>query len=183
MECDFIPPGGGNCMLNRAVSVAFFWLLVVAPGAGQTQDSDSQTLRQILMELRAIHEDMRVTESTQLLVAELQMQQAVVDRAAESADNAREKLDNIHRDQQQAASDLGRFEENLDKITNPDEKNDFAQRIEQLKGNADLLQKTERDANQNLQDMQLRLQNAEDKLSSIEAELSAVIARPAPGSK
>ena len=106
-------------MMNRVVSVAFFWVLVVGACAAQTRDSDSQTLYQILVELRAIHEDMRVSETTQLLVAELEMQQGVVSHAVQDADNARTKLNEIHLDQKQVAAELDRAEDQREKASNP----------------------------------------------------------------
>jgi chromosome segregation ATPase len=100
---------------------------------GQTQNQDSQILKQILAELRAIHEDMRVTETTQLLVAEIEMQQGVLNRATENVDNARTKLNGILADQKRLASELDRAEEALDKAGNADDRNGIAQTIDQFK--------------------------------------------------
>src|SRR5258708_16623473 len=102
-SCGPSEAGGRHPMLNRVASLAFLSVLVVGSNAGQAQDSDSQTLHQILLELRAIREDMRVSESTQLLVAELGMQQDVVNCATQNADNAPHKLNDLHADHQQCA--------------------------------------------------------------------------------
>lgn len=139
--------------IQRQVLIALFCLMATVASRGQSQDTDSQTLRAILAELRAIHEDMRVTETTQLLVAELEMQQAVVSRATESADNARERLDNVLRNQKQLASELENLQDRLDKATDSDLKNHLSQSIEQMKSNTDQLKVAERDSNTNLQDM------------------------------
>jgi chromosome segregation ATPase len=170
-------------MLNRFVFVAFFWVLVVGASAGQAQDSDSQTLHQILVELRAIHEDMRVSETTQLLVAELEMQQGVVSHATLDADNARTRLNEIHLNQKQIGAELDRAEDQLEKAANPDERNAVAQEIERNKSNLAGLKTAERDWTTTLQDMQQRLQNAQDKLANIESELNAAIARLGPVQK
>jgi len=45
--------------------------VMVAPCFGQNSQSDSQTLQAILNELKQIHEEIRVTETTQILLAEL----------------------------------------------------------------------------------------------------------------
>jgi hypothetical protein len=74
--------------IYRMALAAVSCLMLTAASHGQSQDSDSQTLRAILAELRAMHEDIRVTETTQMLLAELQLQQGVLDRAIESADHA-----------------------------------------------------------------------------------------------
>lgn len=167
-------------MLNRVVYVASLWVLVAGASAGQTPDSDSQTLHQILVELRAIHEDMRVNETTQLLVAELEMQQGVVSRATQDADNARTRLNEIHLDQKQVATELDRAEDQLEKAANPDERNAVAQDIERHKSHLATTKTAERDWTATLQDMQQRLQIAQDKLASIESELNSAIARLGP---
>jgi hypothetical protein len=170
-------------MLNRLVSVAFFSMLAVGASAGQAQDSDSQTLHQILVELRAIHQDLRISETTQLLVAELQMQQGVVSRATQDVDNAQTKLNGIHLDQKRVSADLDRAGDQLEKDVNPDERNAIAERIEEQKSNLAGLKIAERDLAATLQDMQQRLQNAQDKLAGIESELNAAIARLGPAPK
>lgn len=170
-------------MLSRVVSVAFFSLLVVRASAGQAQDSDSQTLHQILIELRAIHADMRVSETTQLLVAELEMQQGVVNHAMQDADNAQTKLNEIHLNQQQIAAELDRAEDRLEKATNVDVRNAVAQDIERHKSNLTGLKTVEKDTTTTLQEMQQRLQNAQDKLASIESELNSAIARLGPAAR
>lgn len=167
-------------MPKRIFSIVFFCIFATATTPAQKPDGDSQTLRQILAELRAIHEDMRVTETTQLLVAELEMQQGVVNRAVESADNARSKLDGIHIDQKRLAGELERGEDQMDKASNSDERNAIAQENDRRKANLEALKAIEHQANTDLQDMEQRLQNAQDKLASIEAELNAAIARLGP---
>jgi len=77
---------------------------------GQGPESDLQTLREILVELRAIHEDMRASEATELLVAELQIQQGAVNRATEGTYNAQAKINEINQDQEHADADLDRLE-------------------------------------------------------------------------
>lgn len=170
-------------MLKRGGLIIFICVAAVATCFGQNRDSDSQTLREILTELRAIHEDMRVTETTQLLVAELEMQQAVVNRAIESADSARSKLNDIHIDQKRIAVEMDQAEEQLSKAANADERNAIVQEDERRKANSDNLKNIEHGASTALQDMEQRLQNAQDKLANIEAELNAAISRLGPAAK
>lgn len=167
----------------KILGAAVVWLAITAASYAQNQDSDSQTLRAILAELRAMHEDIRVTETTQFLLAELQLQQEVVNRATQSLDHAQEKLTEIHLSQQQIAADLDRTQNAVDKAASMDEKNALSQRIEELKSNGDQLKSAERDANVNLQGMKQRLQEAQDKLSGIDDQLSTAINRLAPSSK
>ena len=167
-------------MLNQIVSVAVFSVLAIGITPAQKQNDDSQTLHQILAELRSMHEDMRVTETTQLLVAELEMQQSVVNRAIESADNARSKLDGILIDQKQLTAEIERGEDQMDKAPNPDEKNAFAQETDRRKANLETLKGIEQQARTTQQEMDQRLQNAQDKLATIEAELNSAISRLGP---
>lgn len=109
-------------MLIRIAVIALICLPLAPLGRAQNRDADSQTLREILVELRASHEDMRVTETTQLLVAELEMQQGVVNRATEDADNARSRLSDCRLDQKHVDGELQTLEEHLDKSSNADEK-------------------------------------------------------------
>jgi len=176
-ECVLIQAEVATIMLNRFVFRVLVWLALMSPSLAQKQDSDVQTLKQILTELRAIHQDMRVTETTQLRVAELQMQQATVNRATESADAARAKLSGIHLDQKRAADELARSEDRLEKAQNLDERNALSQDIDRRKSDVAALKAIERDSNSNLQAMEQRLQNAEDKLTNIEGELNAAISR------
>lgn len=167
-------------MLNRALPVLTFWLLVSTASVGQSQDSDSQTLRQILVELRAMREDVRVAETTQVLFAELELQQAVVNRATEEVDNTRRKLNEIHESQKHLSSELEAFDDRLEKVASPDERNAIERDVEQRKSNLSELETAERDCNSTLQDMEQRLQSAQDKLDSIDSELNSAIARLSP---
>jgi chromosome segregation ATPase len=166
--------------IYRMALAAVSCLMLTAASHGQSQDSDSQTLRAILAELRAMHEDIRVTETTQMLLAELQLQQGVLDRAIESADHAKEALDQARHAEQQRAADMERLRDELDKATEPQVREALSARIEELKSLADQTKNAERDANANLQAMQQRLQEAQDKLAAIDDELSAAISRLAP---
>ena len=169
-------------MFKRGGLIFLFCVAAVATSFGQSHDSDSQALREILTELRAIHDDMRITETTQLLVAEFEMQQAVVNRATESTDSARSKLNDIHIDQKRIAVEIDQAEEQMSKAANADERNAIVQENERRKANSYNLKNIEHGASTTLQEMEQRLQNAQDKLASIEAELNAVVSRlgPAP---
>ena len=167
-------------MLMRMMVAALVGSTLIPATLAQTRDADAQTLRDILAEIRAIHEDMRVTETTQLLVAQLEMQQGVVNRATENADTARAKLSDLHLDQKHVATELETLQEHLDKASTPDERNALSTEIERQKSNQAELKNAERDRTATLQQMEQRLQAAQDKLSAIEDELTAVVARLGP---
>jgi hypothetical protein len=170
-------------MKMRIVFTASFLFALAVTGFGQDRESDSQTLQQILVEIRGIHEDVRVTESTQILLTELEMQQSVVNRDTGNADNARSKLLDIQRDQKLTASELEHAEDNLNQASNPDEQKHFADEVERLKGNIAALKIEESGRSATLQEMEQRLQTAQDSLQDIEKELNEIIARVRPGTK
>jgi hypothetical protein len=175
--------GRGNSMTMRTVFTAFFLFALALTGFGQDRESDSQTLRQILIEIRGIHEDVRVTESTQILLTELEMQQSVVNRDTENADNARSKLLDLQRDQKLVASELEHAEDSLSQASKPDEQKHFADEVERLKGNIAALKIEESGHATTLQEMEQRLQTAQDSLQDIQKELNEIIARVRPSSK
>ena len=150
---------------------------------GQTRDRDSQTLHDVLAELGAIHDDLRVSETTQLLVAEQGIQQNVVSRDTESVDTASAKLDEVRRIEKQEADHLEQAEDRLDKTTNADERNKLSGEIAAEKSNIPALKEAEHDCSVTLQSMEQRLQSAQDKLASIEAEISTAMSRIAPTTK
>jgi len=167
----------------RTVFTAFFLFALALTSFGQDRESDSQTLRQILVEIRGIHEDVRVTESTQILLTELEMQQSVVNRATENADNARSKLLDLQRDQKLVASELEHAEDSLSQASKAEEQKHFADEVERLKGNIAALKIEESGRATTLQEMEQRLQTAQDSLQDIQKQLNEIIARVRPNSK
>jgi len=167
----------------RTIVTAFLLFALAATGFSQDRESDSQTLQQILVEIRGIHEDVRVTESTQILLTELEMQQGVVNRATENADNARSKLLDMQRVQKLSASELENAEENLSRASKPDDQEHFAAEVERLKGNIAALKIEESGRTTDLQQMEQRLQTAQDSLQEIEKELNEIISRVRPSTK
>jgi chromosome segregation ATPase len=170
-------------MTDAKILIACFWFAIAAAGFGQNPGSDSQTMREILTEIRGIHEDMRVTQTTQILLTEFEMQQSVVNRATEDVDSARTKLLEVQRDQKLVASDLQRAEDHLGEASDADEKKHIAEEIERHKSNIAAMTIEERGRTTTLQQMEQRLQTAQDTLEQIESELNAIVARLHPSGK
>jgi chromosome segregation ATPase len=174
---------GRNRMRNQVIVIALFFSLFRVAGVAQTQSTDSQTLRGILVEIRAMREDMRVMQSTQMLIAELELQQGVVSRATEAADTARNRLNQIRENQKLLATQIELLQDRLENAVIQQDRNTNEQTIENDKSRLTALETSEKDANSTLQDMQQRLQNAQDKLESIESELNSTLARMGPVAK
>ncbi len=170
-------------MIAPKVLIACFWFAIAATGFGQNPASDSQTMREILSEIRGIQEDMRVTQTTQILLTEFEMQQSVVNRATENVDSARTKLLEVQRDQKLVTSDLQRAEDRLSQASDAEERKHIAEEIERHKSNIAASTVEERGRTATLQQMEQRLQTAQDSLEQIESELNAIIARLRPGGK
>jgi hypothetical protein len=160
--------GDYKIMTIRPALVVFL-LVGTLRSPAQNRQTDSQTLQEIFGELKAIHEDMRATESTQILIAELEMQQGVVNRATENLDQARERLSDVQRDLKMAGADLAMAQNHLDQISNPDERKHIADDYDRLKMNMTTLKEEEQRRAMTQQDMQQRLKAAEDRLDDIES--------------
>ena len=169
-------------MRIRADLAAFLFFVFTVSGFGQARESEAQTMQSILTEIRGIHEDIRATETTQILLTELEMQQSVVNRAMENVDSARSRLLDVQRDQKLVSSDLKRAEDNLSQVSDPNERKAFEQDLERHKANMAALKIEEQGRASTLQEMQERLKTAQDSLDNIENELSAIVKRLRPAS-
>jgi chromosome segregation ATPase len=127
--------------------------------------------------------DDRLSESTQILLTELEMQQSFVNRATENVDSARSKLQDVRRDQKLEAGEVEHDEDHLSQASDPDEKKHFSEEIERHKANIATLKIEKGNRATALQEMEQRLQTAQDSLQDIEKELNEIIARVRPSSK
>lgn len=163
---------------------AFAALLAFAssfPCLAQSSDSANKTLLAILAEIRSIHEDIRATESTQILLTELEMQQSVVNRAIEHFDEARSRLLQIQQDEKGLVAELNRVKEQLNQATDPGEQKHLADEVERNKSNLAALKSEEQLRSTALQEAQERLRNAEEALDSTQSELNDMVKRLSPG--
>ncbi len=104
---------------------------------GQVSQSDAQTLQAILAELRAVHSELRVqearTQTVQILLYELQTQQAVINRATQRVDDARSKLSGVQEGERHFAADITRSEDVLRTTEDQAEKARITANIERSK--------------------------------------------------
>jgi hypothetical protein len=162
------------------VAVTLFTLALVVPCFGQTTQSDSQTLQAILAEIRAIHQEVKTTQSTQILLTELGIQQSVVNRATQRVDDAQSKLNDIKAAERDEAATLVRGKEKLDETTDPREAKDIADQLEQIKGHAAVLAALEPDRTNNLQSAQQQLKDAQEALDDIQNQLNTIVKQLTP---
>lgn len=164
-------------MTIRWILFPIFLFVAFDLGSAQTSQSDSQTFHAILNEIRAIHDEVKTTEATQILLTELEMQQGVVNRATQRVDDMQAKLSEVKAEQRYTAQELARAKENLDQATDQQQIKDISGKIESLKNDASGLNNAEQERSTNLQAAQQKLKDAEDTAGDIESQLNAIVKR------
>lgn len=146
--------------------------MLASPGFGQTSKPDPQIQQQILDELRAIHRDLRATTTLQLLLAELQLAQTSLDRATQRRDTLKVQVTQLQADEKTAQADVARIEAGLEKSSNPDLKEQFVGRLEELKDGLRKVTTQEEAKSEQLQDAESRLRTAQAEMDNVQAQLS-----------
>ena len=167
-------------MAIRAAAITFLALTASVLSLAQTTQSDSQTLQAILAEIRAIHHEVKVTQTTQILLTELEVQQTVVNRATQRVDDAQSKLSEIRAAEKDTAGEQTRIKERLDQTTDPNEAQALADRAEGLKRQAATMANAEQDRTTTLQSAQQQLKDAQDALDDIQTQLNAIVKQLTP---
>ena len=152
-------------------------MLSVAPCVGQT---DSQTLQAILVELHGIHNDVRLSQTTQILLAEMQMQQTVVNRALQKRDELRASVSQMQSEQKNITAQIAQFEERASTELDLAQKKQLAQVEGQLKSQMAMFKAQEPDRANDLADAESRLVKEEDALNGIQDQLNAVVKKLQP---
>lgn len=160
--------------------VACVVLMAAVSCAGQSEPSDSQTLRAILSEIRAVHDELRVTQTTQILLTELEIQQSVVNRATQRADDAQSKLREAKAAETDNAARQKQYKDQLDETTDQNETKELTYRIEQLKSEAAALATMDQERTSAVQAAQQQLREAQDALDDIQNQLSQIVKRLNP---
>lgn len=150
--------------------VIFPVLLLPRSMAAQTKSSDTQTLQQILGEVRQLRRELQVTaaaaQRAQILMFRLQAQENAVRRLQDRVDDSRSKLTQIEQEKSKLSQDLKQFEDSQTRAVNDDPV--VRKEVEQTLAN--LKARLEVDANDE-QEMQARLTDAEEQLRTEQAKL------------
>jgi hypothetical protein len=162
------------------VTFALFGVLSVVPGFAQTNQTDSQTLRDILTEMRAIHNEVRLSETTQILLTELGIQQTAVNRATERRDELRTRVSQTQVNQRELALRLTRAQESADAATTPEGKKNFADMQENLKSSIASLKRQELEYTNTLQEAESSLRKEQLTLDDIQGQLNDVVKKLQP---
>jgi hypothetical protein len=167
--------------MKHAATFALLAVFSVLPGIGQTPtQTDSQTLEAILVEMRGLHNDVRLSQTTQILLTELEVQQTQVNRAMQKRDDAKTKVTQLQENQKNIAAQLARFDDNASATTDPQQKQQFTQMQDQLKLQMTMLKSQEQDRANDLQDAETALRREQDTLAGIQDQLNAVVKKLQP---
>jgi cysteinyl-tRNA synthetase len=166
--------------MRKATAVAFFAILSAVPGLAQAGQTDSQTLQAILAELRGMHNDVRLSATSQILLTELQLQQTAVDKAAQRRDELQNQVTQLEANQKNMATQLANLEANPATTTDSPQ----ARQIQQMKDNIkaqSAAQKTQEDLRTNdLLDAEGSLRKAQDTLADIQDQLNTIVKKLQP---
>jgi len=170
--------------MKHAATFVLLGIIGVLPGFGQaTAQADSQTLQAILVEIRGLHNDVRLSETTQILLTELEMQQTAVNRAMQKRDDAKTKVSQLQDAGKNTAAQLARFDELASANTDPQQQKQMAQTADNFKAQLATMKAQEQDRGNDLQDAENALRKEQDTLAGIQDQLNAVVKRLQPVEK
>jgi predicted RNase H-like nuclease (RuvC/YqgF family) len=159
---------------------AFAFLAILSAMPCLAQSADSETLQAILAELRSMHNDVRLSATSQILLTELQLQQSTVDKARQHRDDLQNQVTQLQANQKNMAAQLANLDANS---TTPAD----AQQARQLQQTKDTIkaqsaaQKTQEDQRTNdLLDAESALRKAQDTLADIQSQLDTVVKKLQP---
>jgi len=169
--------------MKHAAAFALLAVFSVVPSFGQAPaQTDSQVLQAILVEIRGLHNDVRLSQTTQLLLTELELQQTQVNRAMQKRDDAKNRMSQLQDNEKNIAAQLARFEDSARATNDPQQKQQFTQMQEQMKSQAAMMKAQEPDRANDLQDAEAALRREQDALSGIQDQLNAVVRKLQPAS-
>jgi len=166
--------------MKHVATFALFGILGAAPAISQTNQTDSQTLQAILTEMRSIHNDVRLGQTTQLLLAELEIQQNALNRAMERRDNVQTKLSQVQDNEKNLTAQLAQFQTGADATIDAARKKQFADMQDNLKNALTNLKSQEQDRSNELQDAETSLRKEQQTLAGIQAQLDDVVKKLQP---
>jgi hypothetical protein len=168
--------------MKHAAIFALLAIFSVLPGFGQAAQTDSQTLQAILVEMRGLHNDVRLSETTQILLTELEVQQTQVNRAMQKRDDAKTRLTQLQDQEKNIAAQIARFDDSANAAADPQMKKQIAQAEDNFKTNLVSQKSQEQDRVADLQDAETALRREQDTLAGIQDQLNAVVKKLQPAS-
>jgi predicted nucleic acid-binding Zn-ribbon protein len=160
--------------------LGIFGVVPVVSQQAQPAMTDSQTLQAILVEMRGLHNDVRLSQTTQILLTELEVQQTAVTRAMEKRDDARNKVSNLQNNEKNMTAQIARYDDPTDTTIDAQQRKQMAMMIENFRSNIVAMKSQVLDATNELQDAENTLRKEQDTLASIQDQLNAVVKKLQP---
>src|ERR1035441_7639380 len=118
--------------MKTLAALVLVGVLGAMPCLGQS-GQDSETLQAILVEIRGLHNDARLGQTSQILLAEMLMQQTAVSRALQKRDDLRSSVEQAQNQQKNIAAQVAQWEDRINASVDPAQKKQFAQFEDQMK--------------------------------------------------
>jgi chromosome segregation ATPase len=166
--------------MRKTACFALMGFLCTVPCSGQSSPADSETLKAILTEIRGLHNDVRLSQTTQILLTELEVQQTAVNKAQSRCDDARNTLTQIRSQQKNLTVQLARFEEDAAPMMDGDQKKRLTDMQANFKSSLVALKSQEQDRSNELMDAESALKKQQDTLSGIQDQLNEVVKKLQP---
>ena len=164
----------------RTAALFAFAVFSALPVFAQTTTNDSQTLDAILAELRSMHNDVRLGQTTQILLTELELQENAVTRATQRRDDLRSRLTNVQSNEKNMALQQAQLEDQIPKTIDPVQLKRMGDTLNQVKAQLTAQAQQEKDWQNNLIDAENALHKEQDTLQSIQDQLSGIIRKLQP---
>jgi hypothetical protein len=166
--------------MRKMAVFALFAIAGVLPGFGQTGPTESETLQGILTEMRSLHNDLRLGTSSQILLTELQLQQASVDHAMQRRDDAQSKLSEVQLNQKNVAMQIANMEANATANPESPQAKQMQQFKENMKMQIENVKTEENQRSSELLDAEGLLRKAQLTMDGIREQLDAVVKKLQP---
>jgi hypothetical protein len=173
--------------MKLAGTLALLVLFSVLPGFGQSshagqtaEPTETQTLQAILVEMRNMHNDVRLSQTTQILLAELLMQQTAITRAMQKRDDAKARLSQIQANVKNMAAQIARFDDSSNTTWDAAQRKQMTPMIENFRTSLPAAKAQEQEATNDLQDAEAALRKEQNTLAGIQDQLDAVVKKLQP---
>ena len=165
--------------MRKLVAFACFAFLGAVPCLAQGGETDS-LLQTILAEMRGMHNDVRLSATSQILLTELQLQQSAVDKATQRRDEMQNQVTQLQANQKNMATQLANLEANSMTPADGPQAKQMQQFKDNIKAQSAALKTQEDQRSSDLLDAEGSLRKAQDNLADIQDQLNTIVKKLQP---
>jgi chromosome segregation ATPase len=162
--------------MKRLSLLPLVLLLISTTAFGQTNSTDSDTLKSLLSEVRQLRRDLQTTtvaaQRAQILIYRTQAQESVVRRMQERVDDTRSKLAQIQYEEKSLTAAAKQNQDLLDHTDNPTTRKELEQGIAQFKAHQEIQANTEQETRAKLSELEEELRLEQAKLDELQDQLN-----------